>query len=220
MAQYARRFLWAGVKIVGGCCGTTPEHIKLSGREMRSLQPRRRSWRRRSRSRKPGPARSRRCRWPAKSQLGQSWRRANSWRSWKFCRRAAWTPREEIAGAQLCAEHGIDCINVPDGPARQRAHERAGHLPVIQQHAEIEAVNHFCCRDRNILGIQSRAAGRACRRHPQPDLHHRRSAAHGHLPGRHGGVRRRRHRPDQHRQQFESRAGYRRQFRWARRPRC
>ena len=32
MAQYARRFLWAGVRIVGGCCGTTPEHIRLLAR--------------------------------------------------------------------------------------------------------------------------------------------------------------------------------------------
>ncbi|MGH9665320.1 MAG: homocysteine S-methyltransferase family protein, partial [Bryobacteraceae bacterium] len=39
MAQYARRFLWAGVKIVGGCCGTTAEHIKLIRAEVRSLQP-------------------------------------------------------------------------------------------------------------------------------------------------------------------------------------
>src|SRR6266566_4526095 len=39
MAQYARRFLWAGVRIVGGCCGTTPEHIKLIRSEARSLQP-------------------------------------------------------------------------------------------------------------------------------------------------------------------------------------
>ena len=39
MAQYARRLLWAGVKIVGGCCGTTPEHIKLIRCEARSLQP-------------------------------------------------------------------------------------------------------------------------------------------------------------------------------------
>jgi hypothetical protein len=38
-AQYARRFLWAGVKIIGGCCGTTPEHIKLLRAEARSLQP-------------------------------------------------------------------------------------------------------------------------------------------------------------------------------------
>src|SRR5207247_10586908 len=39
MAQYARRLLWAGVKIIGGCCGTTPEHIKLIRSEARSLQP-------------------------------------------------------------------------------------------------------------------------------------------------------------------------------------
>src|SRR3981081_541315 len=39
MSQYARRFLWAGVKIVGGCCGTTPEHIKEIRGEVRSLQP-------------------------------------------------------------------------------------------------------------------------------------------------------------------------------------
>src|SRR2546421_5532310 len=39
MSQYARRLLWAGVKIVGGCCGTTPDHIKLIRSETRSLQP-------------------------------------------------------------------------------------------------------------------------------------------------------------------------------------
>ena len=39
MAQYARRFLWAGVRIIGGCCGTTPDHIKLLRNEVRSLQP-------------------------------------------------------------------------------------------------------------------------------------------------------------------------------------
>ncbi|MBV9155306.1 MAG: homocysteine S-methyltransferase family protein, partial [Acidobacteriaceae bacterium] len=38
MAQYARRFLQAGVRMVGGCCGTTPEHIKLICSEVRSLQ--------------------------------------------------------------------------------------------------------------------------------------------------------------------------------------
>src|SRR5260370_41961873 len=39
MAQYARRFMLAGVKIVGGCCGTTAEHIKEIRSEARSLQP-------------------------------------------------------------------------------------------------------------------------------------------------------------------------------------
>ena len=39
MAQYARRFLQAGVRVIGGCCGTTPEHIKTICSEVRSLQP-------------------------------------------------------------------------------------------------------------------------------------------------------------------------------------
>jgi methionine synthase I (cobalamin-dependent) len=39
MSQYARRLLWAGVKVIGGCCGTTPDHIKLIRSETRSLQP-------------------------------------------------------------------------------------------------------------------------------------------------------------------------------------
>src|SRR5436190_18779848 len=39
MAQYARRLLWAGVKIIGGCCGTTHDHIKIIRSETKSLQP-------------------------------------------------------------------------------------------------------------------------------------------------------------------------------------
>jgi homocysteine S-methyltransferase len=65
----------------------------------------------------------------------------------------------EIDGARRCAERGIDAINVPDGPrasARMSA-QIACHL--IQREAGIEAINHFCCRDRNILGIQSELLG-------------------------------------------------------------
>ena len=43
MAQYAARFIKAGARIVGGCCGTTPEHIKEIRNEVRSLQPSRAS---------------------------------------------------------------------------------------------------------------------------------------------------------------------------------
>ena len=41
MAQYARRMLWAGVKIVGGCCGTTPEHIRAIAAAVAKYPPRR-----------------------------------------------------------------------------------------------------------------------------------------------------------------------------------
>ena len=65
---------------------------------------------------------------------------------------------KEIAGAKLCKDAGIDCINVPDGP-RASALSAQVTCQLIQQHAGIEAVLHFCCRDRNILGIQSELLG-------------------------------------------------------------
>jgi methionine synthase / methylenetetrahydrofolate reductase(NADPH) len=65
----------------------------------------------------------------------------------------------EIAGARFCAEHGIDCINVPDGPRASARMSAQVTCQLIQQHAGIEAVDHFCCRDRNLLGIQSELLG-------------------------------------------------------------
>ena len=92
MAQYARRMLWAGVKIIGGCCGTTPDHIKLIRSETRSLHPPQKKLsvtvdepQARSHTLPPVPA-------GAKIHAGrQAGRRASSWPSWKSCRRAAWT---------------------------------------------------------------------------------------------------------------------------------
>jgi methionine synthase / methylenetetrahydrofolate reductase(NADPH) len=65
----------------------------------------------------------------------------------------------EIEGARLCAAAGIDCINVPDGPRASARLSAQVTCQLIQKEAGIEAVNHFCCRDRNILGIQSELLG-------------------------------------------------------------
>jgi homocysteine S-methyltransferase len=59
----------------------------------------------------------------------------------------------------MCAEHGIDAINVPDGPRASARMSAQVTCQLIQELAGIEAVNHFCCRDRNILGIQSELLG-------------------------------------------------------------
>ena len=65
----------------------------------------------------------------------------------------------EIAGAKLCADNGIDCVNVPDGPRASARVSAQVTCQLFQREAGIEAVNHFCCRDRNILGIQSELLG-------------------------------------------------------------
>jgi methionine synthase / methylenetetrahydrofolate reductase(NADPH) len=66
---------------------------------------------------------------------------------------------KEIEGARLCKAAGIDCINVPDGPRASARLSAQVTCQLIQQHAEIEAVLHFCCRDRNTLSIQSELLG-------------------------------------------------------------
>ena len=66
---------------------------------------------------------------------------------------------KEVAGAKLCKEHGIDAINIPDGPRASARLSAQVTCQIIQQQAEIEAVLHFCCRDRNILSIQSELLG-------------------------------------------------------------
>jgi 5,10-methylenetetrahydrofolate reductase len=66
---------------------------------------------------------------------------------------------KEVDGAKLCKAAGIDCINVPDGPRASARMSAQVTCQLIQQQAEIEAVLHFCCRDRNILSIQSELLG-------------------------------------------------------------
>ena len=147
-----------------------------------------------------------------KSQArGQAGEPASLSRSSKSCRRAAWMRRGRSTARALCAAAGIDCINVPDGPRASARMSAQVTCQLIQQQAGIEAVNHFCCRDRNILGIQSELLGAhaagvrnlICITGDPPRM--------GTVSGRHGGVRRGRHRAGEHRQQSEPRAGYRRQ---------
>jgi homocysteine S-methyltransferase len=159
MAQYARRLLWAGVRIIGGCCGTTPDHIKLIRSETRSLQPLQKKLsvtveepEVKAQALTPVPM-------AKKSKLGAKLTQG------KFVAFVEILPPRgvdaslEIAGARLCAEQGIDAINVPDGPRASARMSAQVACQLIQQHAGIEAVSHFCCRDRNILGIQSELLG-------------------------------------------------------------
>lgn len=159
MAQYARRMIRAGVRIVGGCCGTTPEHIRLIRAEARSLEPAHREFRvsveapeAKARALEEVPL-ARKSRLGAKLAAG------------KFVALVEILPprgvdaSKEIAGAKRCAEAGIDCINVPDGPRASARMSAQVTCQLIQEQAGIEAVLHFCCRDRNLLGIQSELLG-------------------------------------------------------------
>jgi methionine synthase I (cobalamin-dependent)/5,10-methylenetetrahydrofolate reductase len=164
MSQYARRFLWAGVKIIGGCCGTTPEHIKLVRSEARSLQPGQTNLAVATPTaealgtEKPV---QKMTKIPVKdkSQLGAKLAAGTFVSFVEILPPRGVDASKEIAGAALCKAHGIDCINVPDGPRASARMSAQVTCQLIQRDAGIEAVNHFCCRDRNILGIQSELLG-------------------------------------------------------------
>ena len=160
-AQYARRFLQAGVRVIGGCCGTTPEHIRQIVSEVRSLQPVQPtasaavmvdSLTQNSKKLTKVPV-------AEKSKLGAKLAAGKFVTFVEILPPRGVDASKEVAGAILCKEHGIDCINIPDGPRASARLSAQVTCQIIQQQAGIEAVLHFCCRDRNILSIQSELLG-------------------------------------------------------------
>ncbi|MBI3208711.1 MAG: bifunctional homocysteine S-methyltransferase/methylenetetrahydrofolate reductase [Candidatus Solibacter usitatus] len=159
MAQYARRLLWAGVKIVGGCCGTTPDHIKEVVSEARSLQP---GQKKLTVTVEEPEAKAKAL--PIvpvakKSQLGAKLAEGKFVAFVEILPPRGVDASKEIAGAKFCKDNGIDCINVPDGPRASARMSAQVCCQLMQRDAGIETVLHFCCRDRNILGIQSELIG-------------------------------------------------------------
>jgi homocysteine S-methyltransferase len=115
MAHYAARFLQAGARIVGGCCGTTPGHIKEMRNEVRSLQPSRASAIVVEPEAKPRPMEK--IPVAAKSKLGAKLAAGEFVSFVEILPPRGLDASKEIAGAKLSKEAGIDCINVPDGPS-------------------------------------------------------------------------------------------------------
>jgi methionine synthase I (cobalamin-dependent)/5,10-methylenetetrahydrofolate reductase len=159
MAQYARRLLWAGVRIIGGCCGTTPDHIKLIRSETRSLQPTAKKLAVTVESPQAKVHALAAVPMAQKSQLGAKLAAGKFVSFVEILPPRGVDAKLEIEGARRCAEAGIDCINVPDGPRASARMSAQVTCQLIQQQAGIETANHFCCRDRNILGIQSELLG-------------------------------------------------------------
>lgn len=159
MAKYAKRLISSGAKFVGGCCGTTPEHIKLIVDAVRALSPGRRtvsaiSVEEQSAEVEAVPLRDR-------SRFGAKLARGEFVTSVEIVPPKGCDPTKMLEGVTLLKNAGVDAVNVPDGP---RAQSRMGALAVsvlIEQRVGIEAVTHYACRDRNLLGMFSDLLGAA-----------------------------------------------------------
>ena len=161
MASYARKFVAAGVRLVGGCCGSTPEHIRVMKAALRVGGARSKTAAAQVISSQPAPAAAPAIPLEERSRLGA--RIAAS----EFVTMVEIVPpkgtdiRKEVEGARFLKSVGVDGINIPDSPrASARMSNQALSL-LIQKEVGIEAILHYTCRDRNVLCIQSDLLGAA-----------------------------------------------------------
>lgn len=157
MAERAIRFIQAGARIVGGCCGTTPQHIKAIKSAVRSMGP------------QAARATVETALHPAHAleplPIERRSRLAEKLIQGKFpvvveiVPPKGCDPTREVEGAQYLKNQGIDAANIPDGSGATARMSAQTLAVVIQQQAGIEALLHFSCRGRNVLSLQSDLLG-------------------------------------------------------------
>src|SRR5437868_13901858 len=158
MASYARRMIEAGARLVGGCCGTTPEHIKKIRDYVASVVPRHQPAVV-SRETIAPPAGVAEVPLAARSSWGAKLARGELVTSVEIVPPKGVDATPMLAQCRALKAAGVDAVNVPDG---LRAQSRMGVLPsaiLIQKEVGIETVIHYCCRDRNLLGMLSDILG-------------------------------------------------------------
>jgi len=160
MASYARKFIAAGVRLIGGCCGTTPEHIRVMKSALRATQARARATDAQVRS-EAMPRAVAAVPLEERSQLGAKIARGEFVAMVEIVPPKGTNIQKELDGARYLKSVGVDGINIPDSPrASARMSNQALSL-LLQQQAGIEAILHYTCRDRNVLCIQSDLLGAA-----------------------------------------------------------
>ena len=166
MASYARRFIMHNVRLVGGCCGTTPEHIRQIKTAVRAMAvavvrsdaaaaPASPTTAPLAPSRIEGPPVAR----EHKSRLANAMARGTFVVAVELLPPRGYQTEQVVERARRLKIGGVDVINIPDG---QRAGARISALSLavlIEQQAGVETLLHYACRDRNLLGIQSDLLG-------------------------------------------------------------
>ncbi len=157
-ALYGRKLAEAGARLIGGCCGTTPEHVRALVEALRDFRPQGASPGRGVRARAVEERRD--------TPDGPSTDLAQKLRTGFAVAVEVDLPRgndigKVVEAAKRLKGRGVDAIDISDGArARLRMHPVAA-ARIVQEEAGIEAVAHISCRDRNIIGLQSDFLGAA-----------------------------------------------------------
>jgi methionine synthase I (cobalamin-dependent)/5,10-methylenetetrahydrofolate reductase len=163
MAEYSRRIIQAGASFVGGCCGSTPAHIKMIADAIRQFHPRTQQVSLAETVKvsvhdlKPPDVTvvppEERSNWARKIAKGEFVTTVEVLPP-KGC-----SPWKTLDAIRLLKDAGVDGVNIPDGPRAQTRMGAMATAVMVQKEIGIEAVLHYCCRDRNLLGMLSDILG-------------------------------------------------------------
>ncbi|MGI8811627.1 MAG: bifunctional homocysteine S-methyltransferase/methylenetetrahydrofolate reductase [Pyrinomonadaceae bacterium] len=164
MATFAKRFVQAGARFVGGCCGTTPTHIKLIADAIRSISPRQQRV-----FVKTGlaqvveltPSDVAVVSPEARSNWSRKIARGEFVTSVEVLPPKGCDAEKTLQSIRLLKTAGVDAVNIPDGPRAQTRMSAQATAVLVEREIGIEAVLHYCCRDRNLLGMMSDLLGAA-----------------------------------------------------------
>src|SRR5580704_494825 len=161
MASYARKFVAAGARIVGGCCGTTPDHIRVMKSALRVGEARGRAASVQVAGSAAAPMAAPVQPMEERSLLGSKLARGEFVTMVEVVPPKGTDIRKELEGSRFLKSVGVDAVNIPDSPrASARMSNQALSL-LVQREAGIDAILHYTCRDRNVLCIQSDLLGAA-----------------------------------------------------------
>ncbi|MDP2958320.1 MAG: bifunctional homocysteine S-methyltransferase/methylenetetrahydrofolate reductase [Longimicrobiales bacterium] len=160
VAQYARRMIDVGVRFVGGCCGTTPDHVKAIRDLVSSVQPRHATLAVQALPQHDAPLADpvpldRRSAW------GRKLARGETVASVEILPPHGWDRAGIVASARQLKVAGVDAVNIVESPrARSRMGAVAAAL-IVEREVGIETVVHYTCRDKNMIGMISDLLGAA-----------------------------------------------------------
>jgi len=160
-AEYAKHFIQSGVNIIGGCCGTGPEHIQKMRTTIDAQSPHYSTKKYQIKNIKSSDSKEQIQTIPKskKSRLAKRLLDGHFVKIIELLAPKGASADNEIAKARELFYGGIDAINIPDGPRASSRMSSMALATMIQNQVGIETVLHFVCRDLNVIAIQSNLLG-------------------------------------------------------------
>lgn len=169
MGEFAKNFLIEGVQFIGGCCGTSPEHVRYMAQALRHFRAMNRpqgiaaTTQSNDTSEKVAPKieakKSERLPLAKKSSWSKKIAAGEKVYSIELLPPSSVVPFSIVEKSRMIKDAGVDAINVPDGPRASARMSAILTAVMIEQQVGIETVLHYTCRDRNLLGMQSDMLG-------------------------------------------------------------